>query len=295
MAKISDARKRAISEYQAERKRFLAKLNRLRKKYPGRDYESFLSKPPTYREIKDISTQKLKTAVSDMKLFTAKYGHVFEVEKGVYAPRAFHEQYERSLKRVNRQRKERIKKSVLKELHPLKEPTGANPTTFAEFMYRTIKKASPEYAQEQERTYKENYIGALKNSYGDYELTQILEKMVGSMTGEEMLNAYYKPGNEDLGIKEIYPGEGQSEDETEQWVKNLIEKWGNAVPGSMERYAPDFKKLYIKKLEQTDYYDSEVKKKIKGYSSKKLLRAYLDDEIFMPEDYADKEKFLGDL
>lgn len=279
MAKETEARTCAKIAYQKERRRFLNKLDRLKRTRPDVDWEDFFERPKSYLEIsKDTSTQNLKRLTKDMELFTYKYGHVLEKENGVVAPRAFHEQYQRSLAYVNRQRRERQKKSVVKELKPLEEPKKATPQTFGEFMRKTIQKASPKYAAELDARYKNNYIQAIKNAYGGGEFTNILIGMVRRMNASDMADAYYKPGNESLSINEIYPGEDMSDEELEEWVKHLINKWKSEFPDVYRAEAENFKKTYLRVIRK----DGELKLKYDVYKRlepETLLDDYLEGNI----------------
>lgn len=90
------------------------------------------------------------------------------------------------------------------------------------YLKALIRKGNIAGLRKKENQYKENYIQAILNSYGNSEKAKALIKKIKGMSGGLLYSIYTVPGNEDLGINNIYPG---NDDIAESQLEYLIERW----------------------------------------------------------------------
>lgn len=214
--KLSKARKSALEEYSRAVKNFKSKMKRL--EATDIDYTTWFGKPQSLKEVKKLSTSDIKILIRDLKAFTARGGEKIIKYNNQYVPKAYKEVYKRSLRRYNTNKK-RLEKY---QLNKLKKPDNDNVQTFLEFSKQVIKKASPQYWAKRVSTYKKNYINAVRDNLGHTNSGKKLIQIINSLSADEVISAYYKKGNEDLGINYIYPGDEEQAEDTAEYI---VERW----------------------------------------------------------------------
>lgn len=220
--KISKARKSALENYSRAVKNFNAKMKRLQGK-SNIDYTMWFSKPQSLKEVRNLSTSDIKVLIRDLKSFTDRGGEKIIKYNNQFLPKAYKEQYQRSIRRYNRNQK-RLDKY---QLNKIKKPDNDKVGTFLEFSKKVIQKSSPLYWQKRSWQYKKNYLKAVKDALGHTTKGKKLEKLIESLDADRLISAYYKKGNEDLGINYIYPGD---EDQAEETADYIIERWIQEYP-----------------------------------------------------------------
>ena len=182
------------------------------------DYTMWFSKPRSLKEVRSLSTTDIKVLIRDLKSFTDRGGEKIIKYNNQFLPKAYKEQYQRSIRRYNRNKK-RLDKY---QLNKIKKPDNDKVGTFLEFSKKVIQKASPLYWQKRSRQYKTNYINAVKENLGHTQKGKELLKLIEKLDADTVISAYYKKGNEDLGINYIYPGD---EDQSEETAEYIVERW----------------------------------------------------------------------
>lgn len=215
--KLSKSKKTALEDYSRAVKNYNAKIKRLAGK-TDIDFTVWFDKPKTLKEVQKLNTREIKVLIKDLKSFTQRGGEKIIKYNNQYVPKAYKEVYQRSLRRYNRNKK-RLDKY---QLNKLKKPDNENVMTFLEFSKKVIAKASPIYWDRRRSTYKSNYIKAISDALAHTESGKKLLKLAKSIDPDKLINAYYKKGNEDLGINYIYPGQ---EEQAEDTAAYLIERW----------------------------------------------------------------------
>ena len=161
--------------------------------------------------------------IRDLRDFTTRGGEKIIKYNNQFVPQAYKQQYQRSIKRYNRN----VKRLDKYQLNKLKKPDNDKVSTFLEFSKKAIQKASPLYWQKRSWQYKKNYLKAVKDELGHTAKGKELEKLIESLDADKLISAYYKKGNEDLGINYIYPGD---EDQAEETADYIIERWMQEYP-----------------------------------------------------------------
>lgn len=90
------------------------------------------------------------------------------------------------------------------------------------YLKALIRKGNIAGLRKKENQYKENYIQAILNSYGNSEKAKALIKKIKGMSGGLLYSIYTVSGNEDLGINNIYPG---NDDIADVQLDYLIQRW----------------------------------------------------------------------
>ena len=91
------------------------------------------------------------------------------------------------------------------------------------FYRKRIKKFMPGGMRKRDEQYKQNYISAIINAYGHSEYANKLIEKIKGVSGGFLYNVYNTPGNEDLGVNNIYPGD---EEQAEGQLMYLLQRWG---------------------------------------------------------------------
>ena len=91
------------------------------------------------------------------------------------------------------------------------------------FYRNRIKKFMPGGMRKRDEQYKQNYISAIINAYGHSDYSRELIQKINGVSGSWLYNIYNTPGNEDLGINNIYPG---NEEQAEGQLTYLLQRWG---------------------------------------------------------------------
>ena len=217
MKKLTKAKKSALEQYSRAVKNFNAKMKRLKGK-SDIDYTTWFDQPKKLKEIRDLSTSDIKVLIRDLRDFTTRGGEKIIKYNNQFVPQAYKKQYQRSIRRYNRN----VKRLDKYKLNKLKKPDNDKVSTFLEFSKKAIQKASPLYWQKRSWQYKKNYINAVKENLGHTQKGKELLELIEKLDADTVISAYYKKGNEDLGINYIYPGD---EDQSEETADYIVERW----------------------------------------------------------------------
>lgn len=214
--RTSKAKVTALESYSKAVKNYKAKLKRLSTK-SDIDFTTWFDNPPSMKQVRKLNTRDIKVLIRDLAGFNMRGGEKIIKYNNQYVPKAYKEQYQRAKSRFNKNTK-RLEKY---KLNKIKKP-DSDFVNFLEFSKGVIKKASPQYWNRRRITYKSNYLKAVKDSLSFTEAGKKLEKMIEAMSADKLIDAYYKKGNEDLGINNIYPGD---RDQAQATAEYLIERW----------------------------------------------------------------------
>lgn len=239
------ASNRVIEQYKRERDKYQRKIRTMERQNPDYDWREIMGWGMNLRDVRKLSTAKVKTLIRDMQGFTAKYGHVMEDRRGVRAPRAYWEKYDRALRRENARRDKARKNAVTKYEVPnnLIPPTNNVKDRFAKFIAHVIDLADPFYRYRRTKQMQDNYIGVLSDTLATYkeayqkhtldsnkvtELIKILKKIidyVSSLTPDEFYRKYINDSENRIDFEVIYiQDEWELEDIIEDFTE-IYETW----------------------------------------------------------------------
>lgn len=214
--KMSRAKKQALDLYTKTRKNFNAKVRRLEKR--GIGYRSFFENSLLKRsELSKLNAREIKVYIRNLQSFTKKGGEQMINYNDTPMPKGAKENYRRGLKRYNARTKYLERMHLNKQRKP-----PSNIVDFKKYLSHIEKISSPLYGVQRKQQYKENYINALKENLGNTKSGKKLLKLVKGLTPDELIDAYYEPGNEDLGINALYPGDVE---QAEMNAEYILERW----------------------------------------------------------------------
>ena len=239
------ASNRVIEQYKRERDKYQRKIRTMERKNPDYDWREIMGWGMGLRDVRKLSTAKVKTLIRDMQGFTAKYGHVLEDRSGVRAPRAYWEKYDRALRRENARRDRARKTAMTKYEVPnnLKPPTNNVKDRFAKFVAHVIDLADPFYRYRRTKQMQDNYIGILSDALANYEeayrnhkldsdkvieLIKILKKTIGyvsSLTPDEFYRKYVSDTENRIDFEVIYIQDEWELDDIIEDFTEIYETW----------------------------------------------------------------------
>lgn len=218
------ASNRVIEEYKRERDKYQRKIRAMERQNPDYDWREIMGWGMNLRDVRKLSTREVKILIKDMQGFTAKYGHVMEDRRGVRAPRAYWEKYDRALRRENA-RRDRARQSAVKKYevpNNLKPPTNNVKDRFAKFVAHVIDLADPFHRSRMNKQMQDNYIRILLDAFLNYqeayrkrklsdervtELLKILEKIINyvyRLTPDEFYRKYVNDTENRIDFEVIY-------------------------------------------------------------------------------------------
>lgn len=238
------ASNRVIEQYKRERDKYQRKIRAMERQNPDYDWRGVLGWGANLRDVRKLTTREVKTLIRDMQGFTAKYGHVMEDRKGVRAPRAYWEQYDRALRRENARRERARKTATTKYEVPnnLKPPERAG-ERFAKFVAHVLDLADPIYRQSITKQMQDNYLYVLrgtkylyleayqKTKYNKDNLKKIVDllnnliKYISSLSSQEFYRKYLADSENRLDFEAIYVSDEWELDDVIQEFTEILETW----------------------------------------------------------------------
>ena len=238
------ASNRVIEQYKRERDKYQRKIRTMERQNPDYDWRGVMGWGANLRDVRKLTTREVKTLIRDMRGFTAKYGHVMEDRKGIRAPRAYWEQYDRALRRENA-RRERARKTATKKYevpNNLKPPESAG-ERFAKFVAHVLDLADPLYRQAVTKQMQDNYLYILRSTKYMYveaynkanlnkddlkkiiDLLENLIKYVSKLPPQEFYRKYLADSENRIDFEVIYiQDEWELEDIIQEFTE-ILETW----------------------------------------------------------------------
>ena len=238
------ASNRVIEQYKRERDKYQRKIRAMERQNPDYDWRGVLGWGANLRDVRKLTTREVKTLIRDMQGFTAKYGHVMEDRKGIRAPRAYWEQYDRALRRENARRERARKTATTKYEVPnnLKPPESAG-ERFAKFVAHVLDVADPLYRQSVTKQMQDNYLYILRSTKYMYveaynkanlnkddlkkiiDLLENLIKYVSKLPPQEFYRKYLADSENRIDFEVIYiQDEWELEDIIQEFTE-ILETW----------------------------------------------------------------------
>ena len=234
-----------IEQYKRERDKYQRKIRAMERKNPNYEWREIMGWGMNLRDVRKLSTAKVKTLIRDMQGFTAKYGHVMEDRRGVRAPRAYFEKYDRALRRENA-RRDRARKSAFRKYevpNNLIPPTNNIKDRFAKFIAHVIDLADPFYRYRRTKQMQDNYISILIDALVSYEdayrsrkldsdkvteLIKILRKIIKyvyELTPDEFYRKYLNDTENRIDFEVIYIQDEWELDDIIEDFTEIYETW----------------------------------------------------------------------
>lgn len=238
------ASNRVIEQYKRERDKYQRKIRAMERQNPDYDWRGVLGWGANLRDVRKLTTREVKTLIRDMQGFTAKYGHVMEDRKGIRAPRAYWEQYDRALRRENARRERARKTATTKYEVPnnLKPPESAG-ERFAKFVAHVLDLADPLYRQSVTKQMQNNYLAILQSAKDMYteaykkanlrnddlkkvvDLLNTLIKYVSKLSPQEFYRKYLADSENRIDFEVIYiQDEWELEDVIQEFTE-ILDTW----------------------------------------------------------------------
>lgn len=238
------ASNRVIEQYKRERDKYQRKIRTMERQNPDYDWRGVMGWGANLRDVRKLTTREVKTLIKDMQGFTAKYGHVMEDRKGIRAPRAYWEQYDRALRRENARRERARKTATTKYEVPnnLKPPESAG-ERFAKFVAHVLDLADPLYRQAVTKQMQDNYLYILRSTKYMYveaynkanlnkdalkkivDLLNTLIKYVSNLSPQEFYRKYLADSENRIDFEVIYiQDEWELEDIIQEFTE-ILETW----------------------------------------------------------------------
>lgn len=219
--KMSRAKKEALDIYTKTKKNFNAKVKRLEKKgveQSSIDYRYYFEHSLVdKRKLNKLTAREIKVYIRNLQEFTKKGGEKIVKYNNIYIPVSAKENYKRSLKRYN------ANNQYLKTMHLNKQrkpPTNIG--NFRNYVRYIEKISAPAYKLDRKEQYKINYMTAIKENLGGTKSGKELLRLIKKLDPDTLIKAYYTPGNEDLGINAVYPGDQSQAEENATYI---LERW----------------------------------------------------------------------
>ena len=235
------ASNRVIEQYKRERDKYQRKIRAMERQNPDYDWRGVLGWGANLRDVRKLTTREVN---KDMQGFTAKYGHVMEDRKGVRAPRAYWEQYDRALRRENARRERARKTATTKYEVPnnLRPPEKAG-ERFAKFVAHVLDLADPLYRQAVTKQMQDNYLYILRSTKYMYveaynkanlnkddlkkiiDLLENLIKYVSKLPPQEFYRKYLADSENRIDFEVIYiQDEWELEDVIQEFTE-ILDTW----------------------------------------------------------------------
>ena len=238
------ASNRVIEQYKKERDKYQRKIRTMERQNPDYDWRGVLGWSANLRDVRKLTTREVKTLIRDMQGFTAKYGHVMEDRKGIRAPRAYWEQYDRALRRENARRERARKTATTKYEVPnnLKPPESAG-KRFAKFVAHVLDLADPLYRQSVTKQMQGNYLAILQSAKDMYteaykksnlrnddlkkivDLLSTLIKYVSKLPPQEFYRKYLADSENRIDFEVIYVQDEWELEDIIQEFTEILETW----------------------------------------------------------------------
>lgn len=233
-----------IDQYKRERDKYQRKIRAMERQNPNYDWRGVLGWGANLRDVRKLTTREVKTLIKDMQGFTAKYGHVMEDRKGIRAPRAYWEQYDRALRRENARRERARKTATTKYEVPnnLKPPESAG-ERFAKFVARVLDLADPLYRQSVTKQMQDNYLAILQSAKDMYteayrkanlrnddlkklvDLLDTLIKYVSNLPSQEFYRKYLADSENRIDFEVIYVQDEWELEDIIQEFTEILDTW----------------------------------------------------------------------
>ena len=238
------ASKTVIDKYKKARDAYQRKIRRMERNSPDYNWREVLGWPAKLNDVKKLTTNEINVLIRDMQGFTAKYGHVMEDRNGVRAPRAYWEQYDRSISRENARREKARKNTMTKYEVPnnLKPPTNKVSDRFAKFVAHVLDLADPLYRRRVNKQMQDNYIGKLQDTLNMYVLMkerrpndQTIKTLVQNLKGliryikgltpKEFYRKYVNDAENRIDFEQVYVDESWAIEDVIQEFLEIEDTW----------------------------------------------------------------------